>query len=121
MRVAVNVSALRWYSRVVVFALSCFDGNVTLYKDLTSNASGSEGDSLHRLGKILHYSKSRSLIVKCDEARFVKMGTKACDSKLKEIGKVHDIFGPVSTPYLAVRPTVSSPTKFVGRIVYSLD
>jgi len=51
----------------------------------------------------------------------VKMGSKACDSKLKEIGKVHDIFGPVSSPYLSVRPTVSSPAKYVGRVAYSLD
>jgi rRNA processing protein Gar1 len=49
------------------------------------------------------------------------MGIKACDSKLKEIGKVHDIFGPISSPYLSVKPTVSSPEKYVGRIVYSLD
>ncbi|MGD0424270.1 MAG: Gar1/Naf1 family protein [Candidatus Bathyarchaeia archaeon] len=76
---------------------------------------------MQRLGKILHLSKSRSLIVKCGTPCFVRMGSKACDSKLKEIGKVHDIFGPVSSPYLSVRPIVSSPAKYVGRIVYSLD
>ena len=83
--------------------------------------NGSDGDSLRRLGKILHLSKSRSLIVKCDEPRFVKLGTKVCDSKLKEIGKVLDLFGPVTSPYVAVRPTTSSPAKFVHRIVYSFD
>jgi len=82
---------------------------------------GSEEASLQRLGKILHFSTSRSLIVKCEEAHFVKIGTKTCDSKLKEIGKVQEIFGPVTSPYLALRPTVSSPAKYVGRIVYSLN
>jgi rRNA processing protein Gar1 len=82
---------------------------------------GSDEDSLRRLGKILHFSKSRSLIVKCDQAGFVKIGTIACDSKLKEIGKVHDLFGSVSSPYIAIRPTAVSPAKYVGRIVYSLD
>ncbi len=82
---------------------------------------GSGVESLLRLGKILHLSNSRSLIVKCDEARFTKMGTKACDSKLEEIGRVHDIFGPVSSPYLLIRPSGPSPAKYVGRIAYSLD
>jgi rRNA processing protein Gar1 len=99
------------------------DGSKFIYGSLCSRISygGSDADRLQRLGKILHFSKSRSLIVKCDEPRFVKMGTKTCDSKLKEVGRVHDILGPVSSPYLAVKPTVSSPAKFVGRIVYSLD
>jgi len=76
---------------------------------------------LRRLGKILHLSKSRSLIVRCEQTGFVKIGTRACDSKLKEIGKVRDIFGPVSSPYLAIKPAIPSPAKYVGRIVYSLD
>jgi len=88
---------------------------------LCDTSDGSDEDSLRRLGKILHLSKSRSLIVKCDEPRFVKLGTKVCDSKLKEIGKVLDLFGPVTSPYVAVRPTTSSPAKFVHRIVYSFD
>ena len=88
---------------------------------LSKPLDGSDEDSLRRLGKILHLSKSRSLIVRCDESRFVKLGTKVCDSKLKEIGRVQDLFGPVTSPYVAVRPTVSSPAKFVHRIVYSFD
>lgn len=76
---------------------------------------------MRRLGKILHFSKSRSLIVKCDQTRFVKIGSKACDSKLKEIGKIQDLFGPVPSPYVSIRPTVTSPTKYVGRIAYLLD
>jgi len=76
---------------------------------------------LRRLGKILHFSKSQSLIVKCEQVGFVKIGTKACDSKLKEIGRVDDLFGPVTAPYVSIRPTSNSPVKYVGRIVYSLD
>jgi len=85
------------------------------------NDGGSDVESLRRLGKILHLSSSRSLIVKCDEARFVKLGTRACDSKLKEIGKVQDLFGPISSPYISIRPSGPSPAKYVGRIAYSLD
>jgi len=88
---------------------------------LSKSYGGSDEESLRRLGKILHLSKSRSLIVKCEAPRFVKIGTRVCDTKLKEIGKVQDLFGPVTSPYVAVRPTVSSPAKFVHRIVYSFD
>jgi len=82
---------------------------------------GSDEDILRRLGKILHLSKSQSLIVKCDESLFSRIGTKICDSKLREIGRVNDLFGPVSAPYVSIKPTVPSPAKYVGRIVYSLD
>jgi RNA-binding protein len=82
---------------------------------------GSDEESLRRLGKILHISSSQSLIVKCDQTCFVRMGTKACDSKLREIGKIQDLFGPISAPYLSIRPSTPSPTKYVGRIAYSLD
>jgi len=87
----------------------------------SESSDGSDEESLRRLGKILHLSNGRSLIVKCDESRFVKLGTKVCDSKLKEIGKVQDLFGPVASPYVAVRPTISSPDKFVNRIAYAFD
>ena len=97
--------------------MSTFKYAVTLSK----SHGGSDEDSLRRLGKILHLSSSRSLIVKCEEACFVKLGTKVCDSKLKEIGKTQDFFGPVATPYVSIRPTVSLPAKFVHRIVYSFD
>ncbi len=88
---------------------------------MSGGHGGSDERNLKRLGKILHLSNSRSLIVKCDEARFVKLGTRTCDSKLKEIGKVQDFFGPVSAPYVSIRPASPSPAKFVHRIVYSLD
>jgi RNA-binding protein len=88
---------------------------------ISSESPRGDESSLRRLGKILHFSKSRSLIVKCDQAGFVKIGTRACDTKLREIGKVQDLFGPVSAPYVSIRPVIPSPTKYVGRIAYALD
>ncbi len=76
---------------------------------------------MRRLGKVMHLSKSRSLIVKLDEPAFVKLGTKVLDSKLREIGRVNDLLGPVSSPYVALRPTVPNPEKFVGKISYTPD
>jgi rRNA processing protein Gar1 len=76
---------------------------------------------LRRLGKALHLSKSRALIVKLDVPRFVRPGTKACDSKLKSVGIVMDILGPVSGPYVSVRPTLAKPESIIGRTVYALE
>ena len=73
------------------------------------------------MGKVLHLSKSRALIVKLDPRRFVKPGTKACDSKLKNVGVVSDVLGPVSGPYASVRPTITKPESVVGRTVYALE
>ena len=96
--------------------------SLSLYKNQFSAVlDGSEEESLERLGKILHFSKSRSLIVKCDETRFVRMGTRACDSKLKNVGVVMDILGPVSGPYASVKPTIAKPESVVGRIAYALE
>jgi rRNA processing protein Gar1 len=70
---------------------------------------------------VLHLSKSRALIVKLDPPRFVRPGTKACDSKLKSVGIVMDILGPVSGPYVSVRPTIAKPESIIGRTVYALE
>lgn len=76
---------------------------------------------MRRLGKVLHLSRSHTLVAKLDLPRFVKPGTKACDSKLKSIGVVTDIIGPVSGPYVSIRPSVAKPESVVGRIVYALE
>ena len=82
---------------------------------------GSDGEDLRRLGKVLHFSRSRALIVKLDPPKFVKPGTKACDSKLRNVGIVSDIIGPVSAPYVSVNPTISKPDSMIGRILYTLE
>lgn len=76
---------------------------------------------MRKLGKVLHVSKSHALIVKLDAPKFVRAGTKACDSKLKSIGVVMDILGPVTGPYVSVRPTITKPESVVGRTVYALE
>lgn len=76
---------------------------------------------MRRLGKILHVSKSRSLIARLEKEQYLKLGTKIFDSKLKQIGVVQDLFGPVRAPYISIRPTVAEPEKFAGRVAYSLE
>lgn len=66
-------------------------------------------------------SRSRSLIARLEEEQYLKLGTKIFDSKLKQIGIIQDLFGPVKAPYISIRPTVAEPEKYPGRIAYTLD
>ncbi len=61
--------------------------------------------ALRRLGKALHFTKSRNLIVKLESGNIVpKVGAKVFDKKLSCVGSVNDVFGLVSAPYVAVKP-----------------
>ncbi len=66
-------------------------------------------------------SRSRSLIARLEKEQYLKLGTKIFDSKLKQIGIIQDLFGPVKAPYISIRPTVAEPEKYPGRIAYTLD
>jgi len=73
--------------------------------------------SLKRLGIVLHRSKNTgNLILRAEFAP--EVGEKVLDSKLKTVGNVFDIFGPVSRPYVSVRPTVERPESYQGRPLY---
>ena len=73
-----------------------------------------------RLGRILHLSKSRSLIAKLESPEPPKLNSKVFDSKLRSIGVVQDVFGPVSSPYVSVKPSIPEPRKYVGKVIYSM-
>jgi RNA-binding protein len=73
---------------------------------------------LKRLGKILHLSKSRSLIIKLASRPSVNIGSKVLDSRLREIGVIQDVFGPVAFPYVAIKPSSVDPSSLVGKIAY---
>jgi len=73
--------------------------------------------SLKRLGIVLHRSKNTgNLILRAEFAP--KVGEKVLDSRLKVVGKVFDVFGPVSRPYVSVRPTVKRPESYRGKPLY---
>jgi len=48
-----------------------------------------------------------------------RIGDQATDEDLKAVGTVFDVFGPVSNPYVAVRPSVDEPSRFVQRVLYA--
>jgi RNA-binding protein len=47
-----------------------------------------------------------------------RIGETVVDENLKSVGKVFDILGPVSSPYVAIRPMMRSPERLVNKPVY---
>jgi len=73
---------------------------------------------LFRLGEVLHFSTSKHLVIRAKS--LPRLGTIAYDENLQKIGIVVEIFGPVKQPYISVKPSVSKPNSYVGKILYSL-
>ena len=72
---------------------------------------------MHCLGKVSHLD-SRNLAIVIAEDK-VSKNTKVFDSENKHVGRVVNIFGPVSQPYLAIAAKkVTRITSLVGREVY---
>ncbi|TMI25130.1 H/ACA RNA-protein complex protein Gar1 [Candidatus Bathyarchaeota archaeon] len=80
------------------------------------------GAGLRRLGKVLHLSKSGNLILRLETSqRPPPVGASVCDYKLRKVGIVNNILGPVKAPYASVQPTGESPSTLAGRIVYLVE
>ncbi len=73
---------------------------------------------MKRIGLVLHVSSSKNMIIKA--ANVPRIGEDAVDENLKKIGTVFDIFGPVSAPYVAVRPSVEEPRQLINQAIYAL-
>jgi len=71
---------------------------------------------LQRLGRVLHISPSRNIIIKIEN--IPKIGETAVDENLKTVGKVFDIFGPVASPYTAIKPTIRELEKLKNKMLY---
>jgi rRNA processing protein Gar1 len=74
------------------------------------------GFMLYVRGKGLH-TTSRGLVVRADQAP--KMGQMALDSKGKRIGSVSDIFGPVKSPYVVIKPASGFSKVDLGKFINS--
>jgi RNA-binding protein len=72
---------------------------------------------LKRLGKVLHLSHSKKLILKTKVK--VEIGVKVLAAKHKLVGKVFDIFGPISYPYVSIDPFIKNPDQYIGHVLYT--
>ena len=73
---------------------------------------------MQRLGRVLHVGSSRNLILKTQTVP--KIGNKVVDEKLKHVGLVFDVFGPVSSPYVAVKPLIKESQSLIGDVLYTV-
>ena len=73
---------------------------------------------MQRLGKVLHVTPSQNIVVKIDKTP--KIGSAVVDEKLKVVGKIFDIIGPASSPYVVVKPAIKEPEKLTNKQLYSL-
>jgi RNA-binding protein len=48
-----------------------------------------------------------------------RIGDNVTDEKLKPVGTVFDVFGPTSSPYVAIKPNIQTPEKYVNQILYA--
>ena len=49
-----------------------------------------------------------------------QIGAKVIDENLQPVGKVFDVIGATSSPYVTVKPDVSNPHNFKNRILYAV-
>lgn len=71
---------------------------------------------MKKLGKVLHQAKSGNLILKAEV--FLKQSVPVYDASNKKVGYVVETFGPISSPYVSVKPTTDRVRKLIGAYLY---
>ncbi len=58
---------------------------------------------MKRLGTVLHVSSHGYIVVKAE--LFPATNAAVVTKRMKKIGTVYDVFGPVKSPYVSVKPS----------------
>lgn len=95
--------------------ISCFVENFIRRITLTV-VFFERGLLLQRLGRVLSVTPSQNVVVKLDKAP--KLGVAVIDEKLKVVGKIFDVIGPVSSPYAVIRPSVKDLGALANKQLY---
>ncbi len=72
---------------------------------------------MQRIGCVVHISSNRNMILKADNVP--QIGNQAINENLRSVGTVSDVFGPITNPYVAVRPSVDDPNSYVNHVLYA--
>lgn len=76
---------------------------------------------MKRLGKAVHLSRNRKLILRLEPGMDAPMlGEIILNSDLNRIGVVEDVFGPVRSPYIAVKLKAGDPSTYIGKPLYAM-
>ncbi|MCK4885145.1 H/ACA RNA-protein complex protein Gar1 [Candidatus Bathyarchaeota archaeon] len=70
------------------------------------------------MGIVLSVTPSQNIITKSD--KIPKIGIDVVDEGLKVVGKIFDIIGPTSSPYIVVRPKITDPQRLIGKKLYMI-
>jgi RNA-binding protein len=74
---------------------------------------------MERLGEVVRTAQGL-LILRTPNNATPDIGTTAVDESLDEVGRVVDVFGPVSRPYVAVSPDGDGPlATMLGEKLYA--
>ncbi|MFB6251092.1 MAG: H/ACA ribonucleoprotein complex subunit GAR1 [Halobellus sp.] len=74
---------------------------------------------MRRLGTVTRTAQNL-LIVRCEDDDRPEIGVAAVDESLSTIGRVVDVFGPMSRPYVAVTPEQEvRAASLVGQRLYA--
>ena len=73
---------------------------------------------MQKLGRVRALTPSKNMIVKTEKVP--KIGSEVIDENLNVVGKVCDIVGPVSAPYVVVKTTIREPDRIMNKPTYLL-
>ncbi|MHA1835790.1 MAG: H/ACA ribonucleoprotein complex subunit GAR1 [Candidatus Odinarchaeia archaeon] len=69
------------------------------------------------MGKPLHLSSQNHIIIKTNFAP--KIGSNVYTKTKKFIGKIIDVFGPINSPFLSIKPNKKiEPTDYLGEELF---
>lgn len=74
-------------------------------------------ESRIRLGAVLHISRSSGNLI-LDSSDAARIGETVQDAKGKKIGIVFDVFGPTTNPFIAIKPSIETPERLLGKALY---
>ncbi len=73
--------------------------------------------SRNRLGSALHLSSSSGNLILEAETE-VRIGESVFDERGRMVGTVFDLFGPVSGPFVAVKPRITDAESLLGQAFF---
>ncbi len=74
---------------------------------------------MKKIGKVSVIAKNGNVLVKTTKT--FRIGTKVVNQQLANVGKIVDIIGPATTPYIVINTKGSATTVRKNEILYLLD
>ncbi|MEM3832850.1 MAG: H/ACA ribonucleoprotein complex subunit GAR1 [Thermoprotei archaeon] len=78
---------------------------------------------MKKLGRVLRVTKTGHVIVESEDHDIPYQSLEVFDDKLKVIGKIYDIIGPVNSPFISIKlnPNYRNPEKIIDKYVYIIS